>query len=147
MSYTYKYPRPAVTVDALVFSRSGERYYIALIRRAHPPFEGKWAFPGGFVDMDESLEQAVNRELKEETGLEDLPLEQFYTAGDVHRDPRHRTITVTYIGFTPDKLPALVAGDDAGNAAWFPVDGLPALAFDHAEILRRALDKLQLTLN
>lgn len=146
MHYTYKYPRPAVTVDALIFSRRGERFYIALIRRAHPPFEGSWAFPGGFVNNDESLEQAVSRELNEETGLEDIPLEQFYTFGDVHRDPRHRTITVTYIGFTLDEIPVLVAGDDAGEAAWFPVDALPTLAFDHAEILRKALDKLQLAL-
>jgi 8-oxo-dGTP diphosphatase len=147
MPYTYKYPRPAVTVDALVFSRKGEGLYIALIRRAHTPFEGNWAFPGGFVDMDESLEEAVSRELKEETGLEDIPLEQFYAFGDVHRDPRHRTITVTYIGSSPEELPALVAGDDAKEAAWFPLDELPALAFDHAEILRKALEKLQLALN
>lgn len=143
MLYTYKYPRPAVTVDALVFSRSEEQFYIALIRRAHPPFEGEWAFPGGFVDMDESLEQAVSRELQEETGLGDIPLEQFYTFGAVHRDPRHRTITVTYIGFVTDYLPALVAGDDAGEAEWFPVDALPMLAFDHAEILHKALNKIQ----
>lgn len=147
MSYTYKYPRPAVTVDALVFCRSRERLHIALIRRSHPPFEGDWAFPGGFVDMDESLEEAASRELLEETGLKDISLEQFYTAGDVHRDPRHRTITVAYIGFTLAELPPLVAGDDAGEAEWFPVDGLPTLAFDHADILRRALDKLLLALN
>ena len=147
MSYTYNYPRPAVTVDALVFSRSDDRLYIALIRRAHSPFAGDWAFPGGFVDMDESLDQAASRELQEETGLEDIVLEQFYTFGDVHRDPRHRTITVAYIGLTTEKLPALVAGDDAGEAAWFPVDSLPVLAFDHAEILSKALDKLQLPLN
>jgi len=147
MPYTYKYPRPAVTVDALVFCRSGEVLYVALIRRAQPPFEGDWAFPGGFVDMEESLEQSVSRELMEETGLEGIPLEQFYTAGDVHRDPRHRTITIVYIGFTPDELPDMVAGDDAGEASWFPVDRLPALAFDHAEILNKALDKLQLALN
>ena len=147
MPYTYNYPRPAVTVDALVFSRSGEGFYIALIRRAHPPFQGDWAFPGGFLDMDESLDQAVSRELLEETGLEDIILEQFYTAGDVHRDPRGRTITVTFIGFTPEEIPALNAGDDAGEAAWFPVDALPALAFDHAEILQKALDKLELALN
>jgi len=143
MPYTYKYPRPGVSVDALVFSRSGERLHIALIRRAHQPFKGHWAFPGGFVNMDESLEQAVCRELQEETGLADILLEQFYTFGDVHRDPRHRVISVAYIGFTPDELPMLIAGDDAGEASWFPVDGLPALAFDHPEILRKALDKLQ----
>lgn len=147
MAYTYKYPRPAVTVDALVFSRSGERLYIALIRRAHPPFEGDWAFPGGFVDMDESLEQAVIRELQEETGMKDIPLEQFYTFGDVHRDPRHRTITVAYFGFTTEELPILLAGDDACEAGWFPVDDLPKLAFDHEDILRRVLDKLMPVLN
>jgi 8-oxo-dGTP diphosphatase len=147
MKYSYSHPRPAVTVDALVFSRRGEQVYIALIRRAHPPFKDQWAFPGGFVDIDESLEQAVSRELKEETSLKNIQLEQFYTFGDVHRDPRHRTITVSYIGFTSSEIPALQAGDDAGEAAWFPVDELPTLAFDHDEILRKAMEKLQLVIN
>lgn len=142
MPYTYNFPRPAVTVDAIVFSKSEDQLFVALIRRANPPFRGDWAFPGGFVDMDESLLQAATRELAEETGLKDIQLEQFYTFGDVHRDPRHRTITVVYFGFAPDNLPQLNAGDDAGQAAWFPLDDLPHLAFDHDEILHKAMVKL-----
>ena len=94
------------------------------------------------MDMDESLEQAVIRELQEETGLADIQLEQFYTFGDVHRDPRHRTITIVYVGFAPDELPLLKAGDDAGEATWFSINDLPNLAFDHDEILRKASLKL-----
>jgi 8-oxo-dGTP diphosphatase len=142
MPYSYNFPRPAVTVDAIVFSKSKGQLYVALIKRANPPFLGDWAFPGGFVDMDESLIQAANRELEEETGLEDISLEQFYTFGDVHRDPRHRTITVVYYGFTSDNLPPLVAGDDVGQAEWFPLDDLPYLAFDHDEILHQVRLKL-----
>jgi 8-oxo-dGTP diphosphatase len=142
MPYTYDFPRPTVTVDAIIFSKSEDQLFVALIRRANPPFQGDWAFPGGFVDMDESLLQAATRELAEETGLKDIQLEQFYTFGDVHRDPRHRTITIVYYGFAPDILPQLTAGDDAGQAAWFPLDDLPHLAFDHGEILHKAIVKL-----
>jgi 8-oxo-dGTP diphosphatase len=142
MPYTYDFPRPAVTVDAIVFSKSNGQLYVVLIKRANPPFQGDWAFPGGFVDMEESLLQAATRELSEETGLKDIALVQFYTYGDVHRDPRHRTITVVYYGFASDNLPPLAAGDDAGLAAWFPLDDLPHLAFDHDEILHQTMMKL-----
>jgi len=142
MTFTYNYPRPAVTVDTIVFSKSENRVYIALIKRANPPFRGDWAFPGGFVDMDESLHEAACRELAEETGLKNIQLEQFYTFGDVHRDPRHRTITVVYYGFSSGNLAPLAAGDDAGEAAWFPTDDLPHLAFDHKEILHKAIVNL-----
>jgi 8-oxo-dGTP diphosphatase len=142
ISYTYKYPRPAVTVDAIIFCRKETNLFVTLIQRANPPFEGKWAFPGGFVDMDESLEAAVERELQEETGLTGIHLEQFYTFGDVHRDPRHRTITVVYIGFADEVLPLLKAGDDAREASWFDVSKLPDLAFDHGDILRQAIVKI-----
>jgi len=147
MPYSYNFPRPAVTVDAIVFSKSKGQLYVALIKRTNPPFLGDWAFPGGFVDMDESLIQAANRELEEETGLKDISLEQFYTFGDVHRDPRHRTITVVYYGVAPDNLPHLFAGDDAGQAAWFSLNELPHLAFDHHEILQKAIAKLFPDLN
>jgi 8-oxo-dGTP diphosphatase len=143
MSFTYDYPRPAVTVDTIVFCREETCLFVALIQRAEPPFKGAWAFPGGFVDMDESLQEAAERELEEETGLSGIRLGQFYTYGDVHRDPRHRTITVVYIGFATETLPPLRAGDDAGEAAWFAVGDLPDLAFDHSEILRQAIDKIR----
>jgi 8-oxo-dGTP diphosphatase len=146
MLYTYSYPRPAVTVDAIVFSKKEGRLFVALIRRANPPFLGDWAIPGGFVDIDESLEEAVARELVEETGLRDIRLEQFYTYGDVHRDPRHRTISIVYIGYATDELHPLKAGDDASNAAWFPLDDLPNLAFDHKEMLSQAIEKKRLSL-
>jgi 8-oxo-dGTP diphosphatase len=141
MIYSYKYPRPAVTVDAIVFSKREGRLFVALIKRGNPPFRGDWAIPGGFVDMDESLPEAAARELEEETGLVGIRLEQFFTFGDVHRDPRHRTITIVYTGYTPDELPPLKAGDDAGDAAWFPMDDLPNLAFDHKEILDKIAEK------
>ncbi len=138
MSFTYKYPRPAVTVDAVVFRNGTSGDEVLLIRRKHPPFEGKWALPGGFVDMDETLEQAVQRELKEETGLEGVPLRQLKAYSAIDRDPRHRTISVAFTGRAGNNLkPA--AGDDAAQVAWFPVKHLPPLAFDHKEIISDAL--------
>ena len=134
MSFSYPYPRPAVTVDAAIFYKSAGLIELLLIRRKHPPFQGFCALPGGFVDLDESLNAAVRREVKEETGLNDLDFAQFHTYGDPGRDPRHRTITVVYTSFVSFK-PQTVADDDAAQTAWFPLDQLPQLAFDHNRIL------------
>lgn len=141
MSYTYEYPRPMVTVDALVISRNEEDFEVLLIQRKNEPFKNMWALPGGFVDMEETLEHAVIRELEEETGLKDIDLKQFYTAGKPGRDPRGRNITVVYYGFTDNKN--VVAGDDAGKAGWFSLSKIPALAFDHNEIINLFFDDLK----
>ncbi len=134
MIFTYNYPRPCVTVDALVLSKHNGVWNIVLIKRKQDPFQGKWAFPGGFMDMDEELLDAVNRELMEETGIAGLQLNLFTTIGTVNRDPRHRTISVIYYAFC-ESLCDLKAGDDAENAEWFSINELPELAFDHSQIL------------
>ena len=130
--FSYNYPRPAVTVDAILVSPQNS---VLLIERGREPFKGKWALPGGFIDMDEELEIACQRELEEETGLKVGALRQFKAFGSVGRDPRHRTISVLFYAFTDTELVAC-AGDDAANAQWFPLDQLPELAFDHQQILQ-----------
>ncbi len=140
MSFTYKYPRPAVTVDIVLFRKTELSWQVLLIERNTDPFAGHWAFPGGFVDMDEDLEQAAKRELLEETSLGDLNLNQFHTFGKVNRDPRGRTISVGYTAVVQEKDAIhLIAGDDAAKAEWFNVGNLPDLAFDHNEMLEMAL--------
>jgi len=129
--FTYQYPRPAVTVDAVLIS---PRNSVLLIERGKEPFKGKWALPGGFIEMDEELETACRRELEEETGLRVGELKQFRAYGGVNRDPRHRTISVLFYAFTDDELLAC-AGDDAAKAQWFLLKQLPELAFDHRQIL------------
>ncbi len=131
--YCYDYPRPMVTVDVAVFANDGTGPHILLIRRKKPPFEGLWALPGGFVDIEEDLETAARRELEEETGLRVGRLRQFRTYGDPHRDPRGRVITIVYSAHHPMVPPQ--SGDDAADARWFPLDRLPDLAFDHAQII------------
>ncbi|MDP2336673.1 MAG: NUDIX hydrolase [Bacteroidota bacterium] len=129
--YSYSYPRPAVTTDAIIISN---RKSVLLIERGREPYQGKWALPGGFMDMDESLEIACQRELEEETGLRVGELKQFKAYGAVNRDPRGRTISVLFYAFLEEeKIP--LAGDDAANARWFPLDQLPELAFDHQQII------------
>jgi len=129
-----------VTVDAAVFRRRGDRWEILLIQRGRPPFEGAWALPGGFVDMEETLDHAAARELEEETGVIGVELEQLHTFGDPGRDPRGRTVSVVYGGVMPEKVTATVEGrDDAADAAWHAIDELPSLAFDHDRIIERAL--------
>lgn len=138
-SYIYEYPRPMVTVDAVVFCGSGTNRKIALIRRRNAPYAGHWALPGGFVDMEESLDAAAARELQEETGLDCAgSLRQFHTFGNPDRDPRGRNICVAYVAEIPEATP-LCAADDAAEASWFPVEALPLLAFDHGEIIAFAL--------
>ena len=141
MSYTYKYPRPAVTADMIVLTDEPEPQ-ILLIQRGDEPFKGCWAFPGGFMNMDETTEQCARRELKEETGLEVGEIKQVGAYSTVDRDPRGRTITVAYITHVPQILP--VTGlDDAAEAKWWPINALPPLAFDHAQILRDALRRFE----
>jgi len=140
MPYTYEFPRPAVTVDCLIYRIAGTDREILLIRRGSEPYKGMWALPGGFIGMDETLEQAAIRELKEETGLEFTHLEQFRTFDRVDRDPRHRTISIVFTGCTRQDWSTVTAASDAGEAGWFPLAHLPDLAFDHREIIRLALE-------
>jgi 8-oxo-dGTP diphosphatase len=137
MKYCYEYPRPAVTADIIILKKSDNQTLVLLIERKYPPFEQMWALPGGFVNMDETLEEAAMRELQEETGIKDVKLNQFYTFSKVDRDPRHRTITTVFTGYIlPDSLTP-VAGDDAASLNWFPLDELPLLAFDHMEVMEK----------
>ena len=131
-----------VTVDAVVFCNSGTTWQVALIRRRNNPFAGHWALPGGFVDMDETLEAAVARELREETGLVCNGLRQFHAFGNPGRDPRGRNICVAYVDVIAE--PALLqAADDAAEAAWFPMNALPTTAFDHGEIIAMAFETVK----
>ena len=134
---------PAVSVDVVIFTLRDDDLQVLLVQRKHPPFEGRWAIPGGFVEQGESLEVAVRRELAEETGVRDVYLEQLYTFGDPGRDPRRRVITVAYLALAPSPL-AVEAGSDASDARWWPVYRRPPqLAFDHAKILTYALQRLR----
>ena len=142
--YTYQYPRPALTVDIVIFALRDRHLHVLLVQRADEPFAGMWALPGGFVDIDESLEEAACRELEEETGLIPAYLEQLYTYGEPDRDPRGRTVTVAYFALTPAGTPIRSAGgSDARQARWHAVDELPRLAFDHSDIIAYALRRLR----
>ena len=144
MPYTYEYPKPALTVDCVVFGLDEDQELkVMLIQRNVPPFEGQWALPGGFVRLDESLEEAAMRELKEETGIERIFLEQLYTFGEVNRDPRDRIITVAYYALINLGEHNIKATTDARDAAWFPITKPPKLAFDHHTILAIALRRLK----
>jgi 8-oxo-dGTP diphosphatase len=142
--HTYEYPRPALTVDVVIFTLRENRLHALLVQRGDPPYAGMWALPGGFVHMDESLEAAASRELEEETGVQQSYLEQLYTYGDPLRDPRGRTVTVAYFALIPVDAPFRAeGGSDARQARWWPVDALPELAFDHAEIIGYAIRRLR----
>ena len=142
--HTYEWPRPMVTVDAAVFSFRDGKARLLLINRKHEPYHGQWAIPGGFIEMDEELEDAVARELAEETGLTGIPLEQIRTFGTVGRDPRGRQITVVFMGIAPEGQTDIQAGDDAAQAQWFDIDALPPnMAFDHDAVARVAIDTLK----
>jgi 8-oxo-dGTP diphosphatase len=142
--YVYDWPRPMVTVDAAVFTFSDDKASVLLINRGNEPFKGKWALPGGFIDMDEELEDAVVRELEEETGLAGVRLEQMRTFGTVGRDPRGRMITIVFMGIATEGQDKIKAGDDAAQAQWFDIEELPEdMAFDHNEVVRFAVEKLK----
>ena len=144
MSYTYRYPRPALTVDCVVFGyEASTSLKVLLIRRNLPPFMGDWALPGGFVQIEESVTAAAARELKEETGVADVFLEQLYTFGDLNRDPRERVVSVAYYALISLQRHRLRASTDASDAQWFDLSDLPSLGFDHAEILNCAINRLR----
>ena len=140
MTYCYSYPRPMVTVDMVVVASSHPRS-VLLIKRKNEPFAGKWALPGGFVDMNESLENAAARELLEETRLSLANMEQFKTYGNVDRDPRGRNIAVVFYSVIPEAV-TVTGSDDAAEAKWFDVTDLPELAFDHNRIITDFLLKI-----
>ena len=142
--YTYDYPRPALTVDCAVFGvEPGKSLQLLLIQRKHEPFEGQWALPGGFVDMDEDLQTAALRELEEETGVRDVFIEQLYTFGQPGRDPRGRVVSVAYLALINLGEHQVKAASDAEDARWFELDALPELAFDHQHIYETALRRLR----
>ena len=141
MAYTYKYPRPAVTADCVVMTKEVVPQ-VLLIERGFDPFKGCWAFPGGFMNMDETTEQCAIRELEEETGLVVNELHQIGTYSKVDRDPRGRSITVAYLVLVGHPI-EVTGQDDAAKAEWWPIDKLPTLAFDHEDIMRDAISLYQ----
>ncbi len=138
-----RYERPSVTVDLVIFTLLKGTLHVLLVKRKQWPFAGMWALPGGFVHMDESLEDAARRELQEESGVDQLYLEQLYTFGDPQRDPRMRVITVAYYALVSADRQHLHAATDASDVGWFPADNPPPLAFDHRQILDYAIVRLR----
>jgi 8-oxo-dGTP diphosphatase len=139
-----RYDRPSVTVDVVIFTLQNGELHVLLVQRKRWPFEGRWAIPGGFINMDETLDQAARRELEEETGVRDIYLEQLYTLGNPKRDPRTRVISVAYIALVSADAQTLRVSDESTDVRWFPVERLPGpLAFDHDHILATALDRLR----
>ena len=139
--FCYKYPHPSVTEDCVIFGFDGVSIKVLLIQRGIQPFKDKWAFPGGFMKIDETAEECAKRELEEETGLKNVSVEQFHTFSDVNRDPRERVITVAHYALV--RLSEVKGGDDAASARWFAMNEVPNLAFDHDRILRMALSRLK----
>ena len=139
--YTYDYPRPAVTTDCVIFGFDNDGLSVLLVERGIEPFKGCWAFPGGFLNMEEDAETGAKRELMEETGFQAEYIEQFGTFTEVGRDPRGRVITIAHLALV--KKGEVKGGDDAAQAKWFPIDQVPQLAFDHDRILRVALKTLK----
>ncbi len=141
LKYSYKYPHPSVTADCVIFGFDGVSIKVLLVQRGIEPFKGAWAFPGGFMKMDETAEECAKRELEEETGLKNAIVEQLYTFSAVGRDPRERVITVAHYALV--RISDVKGGDDAVNARWFAYDEIPRLAFDHDQILRVAVNRLK----
>lgn len=144
--YSYEYPHPAVTVDVAVFTQKNNHLKLLLIQRANEPHKGKWALPGGFVDIDEDLETAARRELEEETGITVGDIEQLHTFGAPERDPRERVITVVYTALIPTEI-NVNAASDADAANWFDINELPVLAFDHPDIIKLACERIMTKLD
>lgn len=143
MSFSYEYARPAITVDCVVFGLDENDLKVLLIQRKLQPFQHGWALPGGFCRVDETLDDAARRELEEEAGVSDLYLEQLFTFGTLDRDPRERVVTVAYYALAKLSDHRIRAATDAMGVGWFGLDDLPKLAFDHAEIVQRAHDRLR----
>src|SRR5262245_23054594 len=145
MRHTYEFEKLGVAVDCVIFGidLDEEALRVMLIERDLKPFEGMWAIPGGFIRKGESLDGAARRELEEETGIKDVFLEQLYTFGEPDRDPRGRVVSVAYYALVSPEKHSILAATDARRAEWFPVDGLPRLAFDHAAILETALRRVR----
>lgn len=143
MQHRYEYPRAALTVDCVVFGLDGGDLKVLLIERGLEPFRGKWALPGGFVRLEETLDEAAARELEEETGVRDVFLEQLYTFSAINRDPRERVVSVAYYALVNLADHETRAATDASDARWFAAAKLPKLAFDHAEIVATALNRLR----
>ena len=139
--FAYEYPRAAMTADTVIFGFDGEALNVLLVKRGVAPFKGKWALPGGFLRMNETINQCAQRELTEETSFPEIYMEQFGVFSEVNRDPRGRVITTAFYALTP--LREVHGGDDAAEAKWFPLDRIPALAFDHDRILRVATNRLR----
>ncbi len=139
--YCYDYPRPSVTVDIVLLTDVKPYPEVLLIRRKNPPFKNAWALPGGFLEMEETLEESALRELYEETNISNVKLTQLGTFGHPERDPRGRVITVAYVGIITTKIQNVIAGSDAGQVAWYSTSNLPELAFDHKMIIHTALKK------
>ena len=139
--YHYKYPHPSVTTDCVIFGFDGTKLRVLLVERGIEPFKGSWAFPGGFLQMDEPAEAGALRELQEETGLQGAYIKQFHTFSDPKRDPRERVLTIAYYALV--RIQEVKGGDDAAKAEWFALDDVPSLAFDHDLILRMALKELR----
>ena len=142
MPFTYRYPHPAVTTDIVIFTIRQDELKVLLIKRALPPHRNQWALPGGFIKLEESLEEGAKRELQEETGVTGVYLEQLYTFGRPDRDPRERVITVAYYALIPSDELEPKAASDAENVSWFGLKELPDLAFDHKRILKMAHERL-----
>ena len=142
MPYTYRYPHPAVTTDIVIFTIRQDELKVLLIKRALAPHRNEWALPGGFIKLEESLDEGARRELEEETGVSGVYLEQLYTFGQPDRDPRERVITVAYYALVPSDKFEVRAGSDAEGVSWFGMKEIPNLAFDHQEILDMAHERL-----
>lgn len=141
LRYHYKYPHPSVTTDCVIFGFNGAKLHVLLVRRGLEPFKGKWAFPGGFLKIDESAEEGALRELREETGLKGAYIKQLHTFSDPNRDPRERVITIAYYALV--RMQEVKGGDDAAEAQWFALNEIPSLAFDHDLILDKAQHELR----
>lgn len=142
-NYCYKYPRPAVTTDCVIFGFDEGELKVLLIERGIDPFKGKWALPGGFMRENENSDECAKRELYEETGLESLFIEQLFTFSDIDRDPRGRVVTIAYYALVKLSNYSVKAGDDASKAKWYQISQIPPLAFDHDRILRIAVNRLR----
>lgn len=141
LKYQYKYPHPAVATDCIIFGFDGTDIKVLLIQRGKEPHKGAWAFPGGFMKIDETAEECARRELEEETGLKDVAIEQFHTFTAVDRDPRERVISIAYCALA--RISQVKGSDDAAKAQWFARNEIPRLAFDHDMILRKAMEHLR----